>query len=110
MRSEAGPGLPDLQNIGELLSRNPRLARLSSRRKQITLFCGPKDRSGTIFLLCPGLQRLSAGLPFANRVVSVALWLRNQKEIPDEMHTIQRITRLERCELDKNTGFRWRFA
>ena len=50
--------------------------------KQITLFCGPKGRCGTIFLLCPGLQRLSTGLPFANRLVSVALWLRNQKEIP----------------------------
>jgi hypothetical protein len=78
--------------------------------KQITLFCRPKDRSGTIFLLCPGLQRFSAGLPLANRVVLVAVWLRNQREIPDEMHTVRRITRLERCELDKNTGFRWRFA
>ncbi|MGH7842060.1 MAG: RHS repeat-associated core domain-containing protein [Candidatus Binataceae bacterium] len=28
------------------------------------------------------------------------------KEIPDEMHTIRRLTRLERCEVDKNTGLR----
>jgi hypothetical protein len=41
-------------------------------------------------------------LPFANRVVLVAVWLRNQKEIPDEMHTIRRIMRqLERWEPDK---------
>jgi hypothetical protein len=78
--------------------------------ERITLFCRPKDRSGNIFLLCPGLERFSAGLPLANRVVLVAVWLRNQREIPDEMHIIWQITPLERCDPDGNTGFRWRFA
>jgi hypothetical protein len=60
-----------------------------------------KGSERNYFLLCPGLQRFSAGLPFANRVVLMAVWLRNQREIRGEMHAIQRTTHLERCEPDK---------
>lgn len=47
-----------------------------------------KESERNYFLRCPGITKIDADLPFANRVVLMAVWLRNQTEIPDEMRTI----------------------
>jgi hypothetical protein len=52
-------------------------ARLSSRRKTASPILQAKGSERNYFLQCPGLQRFSAGLPFANRVVLMAVWLGN---------------------------------
>jgi hypothetical protein len=96
--------------VANVVEESEDMARFSSRRKTDNPFLQAKGSERNYFSAMSGLQRFSAGLPFANRMY----WWQSDSEIkkgiPDEMHTIGRITRLERCEPDKNTGFRWRFA